>query len=296
MNQTESYLIIVEDVDNGSSTLSSAPANLNFLQNIKQITPYKQKFYHIFQQYLWIFPLIIGFLFPVFCVILYVDKLVSNDLHPILPLISDLGSKPPVAGYVAQIFDTIAILNLLTVYARYEQVKFYIEKYFQNSSIDICRRLKQNNKYFTISGCGFSLGVITLGNFRNTEQPMEHGIGFIIMSCILGYIFFTTKICDDLYSFKRIESQPSTIRCCGWIILISLIMSALFLIIAVSQLDSIYHWFDNNQRLNWKPNHPGYIWFTLGTFSEWFFVNWCSIYFFSISHRIHIFNRCHRIK
>ena len=99
-------------------------------------------------------------------------------------------------------------LDLLTVYARYEQVKFYIKKYFQNSSIDICQRLKQNNKYFTISGCGFSLGVIILGNFRNTEQPMEHGIGFIIMSCILGYIFFTVN------SYQQFSSIFSIIFFC----------------------------------------------------------------------------------
>lgn len=81
-------------------------------------------------------------------------------------------------------------LDFITIWARYKQVKFYIEKYFNNVGIGISQRLKRNNRYFAIFGCGYSLGVMILGNFRNTEQPIEHGVGFVVMTCILGEIFF----------------------------------------------------------------------------------------------------------
>nr|XP_046915374.1 DNA damage-regulated autophagy modulator protein 2-like [Dermatophagoides farinae] len=238
----------------------------------------------------------VGCLIPSFCLLIYVIKLFNDNLHPIIPLISDLGAKPPVAGYIAQIFDSIAILNFITVWARYKQVKFYIEKYFNNVGIGISQRLKRNNRYFAIFGCGYSLGVMILGNFRNTEQPFEHGIGFVVMTCILGEIFFRSNICNKLYSFKRIESQPVTIRFCFWLIIIILFMSGVFITISVLKLDSISLWLDNNQRMNWQPHQPGYIWFTMGTFLEWFHVNCCSLYFFSISHRMHLFKQWHQVK
>ncbi|OTF77522.1 hypothetical protein BLA29_002876, partial [Euroglyphus maynei] len=184
----------------------------------------------------------------------------------------------------------------LTLYARYKQVNFYIEKYFKNAGIGISERLRKNNKYFVIFGSGFSFGLIILGNFRNTEQPVEHAVGFVLLIVVLVSIFFMTKICDDLYSFKRIESEPITIRCVGWIIFISTVIFLILSGIALLQLDSIFRWFDNEQRANWQPDQPGYLLITFGAFFEWLMINCFPIYFFSISHRMRNFNQWHQMQ
>ncbi|KAI2806879.1 hypothetical protein BLOT_008838 [Blomia tropicalis] len=66
--------------------------------------------YHIIKKYLWLFPLIDGLLLLFLNVVFYVWAIPQDDVYPIFPYLSDIGSILPQAPFFSQFIDMIAIL------------------------------------------------------------------------------------------------------------------------------------------------------------------------------------------
>ncbi|KAH9526021.1 uncharacterized protein LOC124495700 [Dermatophagoides farinae] len=261
----------------------STPTNCNKTMKVYEIW---------LEKYIWLCPLIICILIPLIGIIPFGYKLFVDNEYPPLQLISDMGSIPAVAAHVSQCLDLIAFFNFITIWIRCEHIEYYRKHYFNNvDDQNLAKKLYRKNRYFYISGLLYSLGLIIVGNFRNTEKPMIHSFGVILSLMIMAMTYFQVQIVEILYSMKKIETKPITLTYCYFIVSISWWICFFSLGISTLQQDTVLKWFDNDLRFNWTSNRPGYYAYSVASVLEFFCMNSSTLLYFSIARRIRLFQK-----
>lgn len=252
--------------------------------------------YDRLRQYIWIFPLLFALTVPLFCLSFYSYAASYGHLEPWLQYVSDSGSYSPSAGYFAESLDILAILVLVTTYARYKQQKFYIDVKvpsmigINTEHRSLLERLGRYNFYSLLLGYLNVFALFTVANFRCNEVFVVHAIAaFTMFHCSFFSTGLMIYICRALSSHFGIESAPVTMTAGLIAQLLSLIGCIVFSTVAMFQF-GYDNFFDEYKRLHWTIDQRGYWWHVLGTGFEWSLLNSTSILFLCLFRRMRLFS------
>nr|XP_027196859.1 uncharacterized protein LOC113791298 isoform X1 [Dermatophagoides pteronyssinus] len=143
------------------------------------------------------------------------------------------------------------------------------EENFQIDEEIIAKLSWQNYRYF-ICMILVAIGLTFVGNFPCNYHPFPHAFGVVLILFSLIAFYDQIYICQKLYEFDRIESQPisMTILSCliiiGWFIAI-----ATGLIASFQQESKILTLMNNDLRMKWTDEQPGSQWFKITVLAEW---------------------------
>lgn len=244
---------------------------------------YQNSIYVQFRRYIWLWPLTFAISIPVFCFTFYSYAAVNNHLEPILNFVSDSGSYERSAGLFAQCLDLSAFFFFISVWARYKQLKHYLQvkipkmimsndgqlKYEIGSIRKTLDRLNRINYVSLLLSFVAIFCMTMVGNFRCNEFFLLHAIGGILLFYLWPvYTGCMIYMNHHLYRTFKIESPPLTLIL-GFIIqLVSLVFMFIFNAMAMVQF-GWNRFFTEQERLHWTSDEPGYWFHVIGTGSEW---------------------------
>ncbi|XP_075681201.1 DNA damage-regulated autophagy modulator protein 1-like [Dermatophagoides pteronyssinus] len=276
-----------------------------------------QKFLLILIQNAWILPTIISALCIAGCLVPYILSVHYERVYPILPYISDAGARLPAAAYFSQILDFAGVIAITIFWLRFLQINYYltvsiVEQNQQNFELDnmekqsktitnnnnnnekLIKRLHLCNLIILIVGIIGSFSLISIGNFRESENLAFHNTSVMILAGSFSILMIGNIIVAYYLNRKfQIESLPIT-----WIILEILTHIAIFnLIISVLILLKINPnvLLDSDKRANWQPNMDGYLLHLSSTISEYLFFIIHSIVFLIFAKRFYQFKHWDKI-
>ncbi|KAH9425013.1 DNA damage-regulated autophagy modulator protein [Dermatophagoides pteronyssinus] len=252
---------------------------------------WKKHFYSRIKNNLWLFGFLGSFFTTFICIMPYALTYQNGHYHPIFPYVSDSASFPPVASYFSQSLDMIAIIFAITVWARYKQIKYYLNN---NSFTD---SLNKNNDQSSSSSYNLQLLYLFIGNFRTVENMTGHLIGVtLIFSFIPIILLIQIYLIEQLYRYNQIETRAISLIIITIINIISTFISSLTALIAVLYHGTPFKYWDNNFRLYWSSEMDGYHWHLTSTVAEWIAIVSFAPILFSISKRIRSFKHWDQIQ
>ncbi|XP_038243235.1 DNA damage-regulated autophagy modulator protein 1 isoform X1 [Dermochelys coriacea] len=183
-------------------------------------------------------------------IISYVIAVLGGHVEPLVPYISDTGTKPPESGIFGFMINISAFLGAATMYIRY----LIIEK--QNESSDF-----MNPSCNLITLCIGLLGCIGMGivaNFQELSVPSVHDGGALV-AFGSGVVYITLQ---SVISFKSCPQWNS--HCTCYIRMVISIVSCIAVIpmIACASLISI-------TKIDWIPGEKDYIYHFVSAICEW---------------------------
>ncbi|UXI16311.1 serine/threonine-protein phosphatase 6 regulatory subunit 2-like [Sarcoptes scabiei] len=286
-------IVTIQD-ENGTKIIATETVRYEF----------KKRVYNSIKRNLWIAPFLCCFTIPIVCFMPYILAVKFELVHPIWPYVSDTGTHLPVANYFSQILDIIAIFGTIIAWARYKQIKFYLNERLIRRTVETkleideitLRELHRINFVSLFVAILASIGTIIVGNFRAIESLTIHLIGALLLfNSMTIYMLLATRLCRRLWNFGMIESNPISLTIIAILNLIFMICCFLFSMIASLHYSSIFKFYDHQHRLNWSPEMDGYVWHCFGTVSEWANLLMSSPFYFSLSQRMRSFRDWDRV-
>uniref|UniRef100_A0A8C8B741 DNA damage regulated autophagy modulator 1 n=1 Tax=Otus sunia TaxID=257818 RepID=A0A8C8B741_9STRI len=149
-------------------------------------------------------------------IISYVIAVLAGHVKPLVPYISDTGTKPPESGIFGFMINISALLGVITMYIRY----LLIEK--QNESSHFVR--SSCNMFSLCIGLMGCIGMGIVATFQELSVPSVHDIGalvafgsgvvYITLQSIISY-----KSCPqwNTYFVCHIRMAISVISCIAFI-------------------------------------------------------------------------------
>ncbi|XP_072207692.1 DNA damage-regulated autophagy modulator protein 1 isoform X2 [Excalfactoria chinensis] len=149
-------------------------------------------------------------------IISYVIAVLAGHVEPLVPYISDTGTKPPESGVFGFMINISALLGAITMYIRY----LIIEK--QNESLRFVR--SSCNMFSLCIGLMGCTGMGIVATFQELSVPSVHDIGALVaFGC--GVVYITLQ---SIISYKSCP-QWNTYFVCHIRMLISLISCISFI-------------------------------------------------------------------
>ncbi|KAH9493633.1 DNA damage-regulated autophagy modulator protein [Dermatophagoides farinae] len=241
---------------------SSIKSNNNMTIDNENPLEYFRKYF----QYIWIFVFTLPLLLSIFFLLCYYITVKNGFVYPLFPYISDTGGHPPVACYFSMMIDIIALLVFIAGLFRYKQIEYYLSRE-KTATINAERQWLINLNYYSLIATWISpIGLIMIGNFRETENIHPHMAGFLVFWLpITYYMFAAIKIIDHI----DCESSAITIRLQSWLSLISISIFIISMPISGYQRGNIMANLNNEIRQHWSPDDDGYEWHIFGAICEW---------------------------
>ncbi|XP_022910665.1 DNA damage-regulated autophagy modulator protein 2 isoform X2 [Onthophagus taurus] len=208
-----------------------------------------------FEKVYWL-PIVVFIWFPVTFIITYIIAVITEDVPPIWPYISDTGTFPPEACIFGQLLNTGSILMAMVIYLRYRQVA-------EISAIKSIETVTNLNLYSLWLGLIASFGISIVGNFQETNVFSLHLIG-AGMAFGLGAIYEILQVIVSLRIFPHLGSkQINTIRI-FLATLCTICMNLTFIFAAISFLK-----FNGTDITKWTKEYNGYIEHLCSSINEW---------------------------
>ncbi|XP_015722983.1 DNA damage-regulated autophagy modulator protein 1 isoform X2 [Coturnix japonica] len=149
-------------------------------------------------------------------IISYVIAVLAGHVEPLVPYISDTGTKPPESGVFGFMINISALLGAITMYIRY----LIIEK--QNESLRFVR--SSCNMFSLCIGLMGCTGMGIVATFQELSVPSVHDIGALVaFGCGVVYItlqsIISYKSCPqwNTYFVCHIRMLISVISCISFI-------------------------------------------------------------------------------
>ncbi|KAH9412419.1 hypothetical protein DERP_014561 [Dermatophagoides pteronyssinus] len=189
--------------------------------------------FHKYHSYLWIMPLSISIMIIITLPLTYMMAVFIGDRYSI-SLVSDVATAAPFSDE-----EIIAKLS------------------WQNYRYFICMIL-------------VAIGLTFVGNFPCNYHPFPHAFGVVLILFSLIAFYDQIYICQKLYEFNRIESQPISMTIISCLIIIGwFIAIATGLIASFQQESKILTLMNNDLRMKWTDEQPGSQWFKITVLAEW---------------------------
>ncbi|KAH9424984.1 photoreceptor cell maintenance [Dermatophagoides pteronyssinus] len=267
---------------------------------------FDQKLLLILVKNVWILPAIMSAIIIAGCFVPYIISVHYERVYPILPYISDAGAQLPAAPYFSQILDFGGVIVIIVFWLRFVQINYYLtvmiaepsesidmEKQSKTTTTEnkkLIKRLHLRNMIALIFGVIGGFGIISVGNFRDTENLTLHNTSVIVMVAAFSVLMIENIIIAYHLNQKfHIESCPIT-----WIIL--KIITFIFIINLLISLIILFRknhkaLLDSDKRANWQPNMDGYPIHLSCTISEYIFFITYSLIFLIFAKRFYQFKQ-----
>ncbi|XP_074839925.1 DNA damage-regulated autophagy modulator protein 1 isoform X2 [Carettochelys insculpta] len=171
-------------------------------------------------------------------IISYVIAVLGGHVEPLVPYISDTGTKPPESGIFGFMINISAFLGAATMYIRY----LIVEKQNESSKF-------MSPSCNMIALCIGLLGCIGMGlvaNFQELAVPSVHD-GGALLAFVSGVVYITLQ---SIISFKSCPQWNSPCTCYVRMSVAAVSCIAVIPMIACASLISI-------TKIDWIPGEKG---------------------------------------
>ncbi|XP_059582427.1 DNA damage-regulated autophagy modulator protein 1 [Alligator mississippiensis] len=183
-------------------------------------------------------------------IVSYVIAVLEGHVQPLVPYISDTGTKPPESGIFGFMINISALLGAVTMYIRY----LIVEK--QKESSDFVGSL-----FNLITLCIGLLGCIGMGivaTFQELAVPSVHD-GGALMAFGAGVVYITLQ---SIISYKSYPQWSS--RCICYIRISISVVSCIAVIPMIAFASRI-----SITKIDWIPGEKGYVYHFVSAICEW---------------------------
>ncbi|KAK5650442.1 hypothetical protein RI129_001471 [Pyrocoelia pectoralis] len=196
-------------------------------------------------------------------IITYLISVLNGHVYPVVPYISDTGTKPPESCVFAQMLNIGAVLMGINSYIRYRQVDLAIA----SKNVNLSKRWNTVGLWF---GMLISLGISVVGNFQQKPLFAIHMIG-ALMSFGFSTIYFIIQARIS-FAFRHLHRKCPKYTVGNCIIYFRLALSIcytilFFMVFSFSPL--AFKQFKGDDILYWSTSDGGYGYHIIATLSEW---------------------------
>ncbi|NXN97133.1 DRAM1 protein, partial [Rhinopomastus cyanomelas] len=183
-------------------------------------------------------------------IISYAIAVLDGHVEPLVPYISDTGTKPPESGVFGFMINISAVLAVITMSIRY----LLIEK--QNESSPFLR--PACNTLALCVGLMGCLGMGVVATFQELSVPSVHDVGALV-AFGSGVVYITLQ---SIISYKSCPQWSSQVVC-HTRMAISLVSCSAFvpMIVLASQISMT--------KIDWTPDDKDYTYHFLSAVCEW---------------------------
>lgn len=182
-------------------------------------------------------------------IISYVIAVLGGHVEPLLPYISDTGTKPPESGVFGFMINISAFLGATTMYIRY----LILEKQNESSNFmsSLCNLI---TLCIGLLGC-FGMGIVA--NFQELAVPSVHDGGALV-AFVSGVVYITLQ---SIISFKSCPQWNSHSTCYIRMAIAVVSCMAVIPMIVCASLISI--------KIDWIPGEKDYTYHLVSAICEW---------------------------
>ncbi|XP_025939742.1 DNA damage-regulated autophagy modulator protein 1 [Apteryx mantelli] len=195
-------------------------------------------------------------------IIPYVVAVLGGHVDPLVPYISDTGTKPPESGIFGFMINISSLLGVATMYIRYLIIEKQNESsHFISSSFNIL------SLSIGLMGC---VGMGIVATFQELSVPSVHDIGALV-AFGSGVVYITLQ---SIISYKSCP-QWNTYLVCHIRMAISVIscVAVIPMIVFASQISMT--------KIHWIPSEKDYVYHFVSAICEWIVAFGFILFFFT---------------